>query len=145
MKNTQIVFAALTILASTAAHAANCVNFSGSWQGTCNTNGQVSNDQIDIQQSGCEQINLGGLVSVIGSVKTYTKTQGNVTTTVKIATQWNADRTQLPGRLQIVTSQAGQPGKTTDLYTGMGMNGSKLIIAAKSSDGSVVQCVYDKR
>ena len=102
---TQILFVAFVALATITSvlaaqptsTAGSCTNFSGTWHGSCSTNGNVAADDMTITQANCQALNLGGLDLVVGGTTQNSKVSGDVTTTSVITTAWNKPRTQLYG------------------------------------------------
>ncbi len=152
---TQILFAVLSLLSTDLTHASNydeapfvadaCADFSGSWRGTCTTNGQTATDVMIVTQSGCESMNLGGQNVVVGGTTNESHVESDLTTTTIISAAWKQSKTELAGKLIIIQLRKGESGqKYAQLDTSVKLDGTRLLVTARGQDIDA-SCSYDRQ
>ena len=78
---------------------AQCPDFSGSWQGTCVSNGQESKANVVIKQNGCNSIQTDSLDIAVDGLNNYV-TSSNVngkavSTAFSVSSSWSDDHASL--------------------------------------------------
>lgn len=90
----------------------NCVDFSGTWKGTCKVKEQTADEQVRIEQKGCQLIEVTGhdgkniRLPVGGVVRSSLTIPGEpgFTGSGELTSHWNEDRTVL----QVIMGKTGK-------------------------------------
>lgn len=90
----------------------NCVDFSGSWKGTCKAKEQTADEQVQIEQKGCQLIEVTGhegkkiRLPVGGEMRSSMTVPGEpgFTGSGEVTSHWNEDHTVL----QVIMGKTGK-------------------------------------
>ncbi len=153
-KQTQERISKKSLVVSTKADPNKCVNFSGTWKGSCEGPEGKKSSTLVIEQNGCATINLyneGGskqnstydLTGVGTSISASTTVYGSLN--IIVGLRWNADQTVIQMAASALVNSAFMPSSPMQgLASGqLLMDGEELVEFIKT-DGTVFQTPGDE-
>jgi hypothetical protein len=82
--------------------SADCVNFSGSWQGVCtSSDGESWDDRFDVEQESCGELTMDGVTLPIGGAAKVDQDGQAYTLDMTIFPQWGSSRNALNARYSL--------------------------------------------